>query len=263
MAKYNRKTMPPGSIYNFADQLFTTREFATYIEKRGSMIITNDPADFIARSVETRLSDQIISFENSILEKKYPEFRYLMNEFHDGILLFEISGKKVWNKAQEDSIGLHNYYEENKNKFLTREGISAKIYKLKINDGTKSLSTSFKKYSKYADGDKRMVEKYIKNKDTLLTIEEGTWYKGDNKTIDNLNRSKMQQETIIDGFPAIVIIKKVIDAVPLPFTEVQGEMITGFQEFLEVNWIKQLKDKYTVKVDNIVLEEIRKNLNNE
>ena len=73
----------------------------------------------------------------------------------------------------------------------------------------------------------------------------------------------MQQETIIDGFPSIVIVNKVIDAVPLPFTEVQGEMITGYQEYLEENWIKQLKEKYTVKIDNGVLEEIRKNLNNE
>ena len=73
----------------------------------------------------------------------------------------------------------------------------------------------------------------------------------------------MQQETIIDGFPSIVLVNKVIDAVPLPFTEIQGDIITSYQEFLEENWIKQLKSKYTVKIDNGVLEEIRKNLNNE
>lgn len=263
LAKYKRTGMPPGAIYTFADQQLTTRDFAAYIEKRGSMIVTNDPHDFIMRSVETRLSDQILSYENSVLEKKYPEFRYLMNEFHDGILLFEISSKKVWNKAQDDSAGLFKYYEENKNKFLTREGITAKIYTLKKSDGMKSLAKSFKKYSKYPDADKRMLEKFITKNDTLLTIKEGTWYKGDNKTIDNLNRVKKQQEAIIDGFPAIVVINKAIDAVPLPFTEVQGEIITGFQEYLEENWAKQLKGKYTVKIDNGVLEEIRKNLKNE
>ena len=69
------------------------------------MIVTNDPVYFINQSIETRASDQIIKYENSVLEKKYPEFRYLMNEFHDGILLFEISEKKVWNRVQEDSAG--------------------------------------------------------------------------------------------------------------------------------------------------------------
>jgi peptidyl-prolyl cis-trans isomerase SurA len=263
LAKYKRTGMPPGAIYTFADQQLTTRDFASYIEKRGSMIVTNDSVVFVTRSLETRLSDQILTYENSILEKKYPEFRYLMNEFHDGILLFEISGKNVWNKAQDDSAGLKKYYEENKNKFLTREGMTAKIYILKKRDGMKSLANTFKKYSKYPDGDKRIVEKYITKNDTLLTIEEGTWYKGDNKTIDNLDRTKMKLETIIEGFPSIVLVNKIIDAVPLSFTEVQGEIITGYQEYLEENWIKQLKGKYSVKIDNGVLEEIRKNLNHE
>jgi peptidyl-prolyl cis-trans isomerase SurA len=97
----------------------------------------------------------------------------------------------------------------------------------------------------------------------LLTIKEGTWYKGDNETIDNLDRGKMQQETIIDGFPSIIVTNKLIDAVPLPLSEVQGEILTAYQEYLETNWVKQLKGKYSVKIDRVVLEEIRKNLNNE
>ena len=64
------------------------------------MIVTNDSVIFINRSIETRSSDHLIDYENSVLEKKYPEFRYLINEFHDGMLLFEISGKKVWNRVK-------------------------------------------------------------------------------------------------------------------------------------------------------------------
>jgi peptidyl-prolyl cis-trans isomerase SurA len=186
-----------------------------------------------------------------------------MNEFHDGILLFDISGKKVWNKASNDSTGLKKYYEDNRNKFLTKEGMTAKIYTLKKSDGMKSLAKIFKEYSGYPDADKRMLKKFNIRNDTLLTIKEVTWYKGDNKTIDNLSRSKMQQETLIDGFPAIVVINKIIESVPRPFNEVQGEMIAGYQEYLEENWIRQLKGKYTVKIDKEVLEEIKKNLNNE
>jgi peptidyl-prolyl cis-trans isomerase SurA len=259
-AKYNRTGMPGGAIYLFADQQFSTRDFASYIEKRGSMINTKDSSVFIIQSLDTRLTDHILGYENSVLEKKFPEFRYLMNEFHDGILLFEISGKKVWNRAQEDSVGLKQYYEENKNKFLTKEGINAKIYTLKKSNDLKSLSNSFKKLSKYPDCDRRMTEKYIKKGDTLLTIKTGTWYKGENTGIDNLGTKKNQLETIIDGFPSIVIINKVIEAVPLPFREVQGEMITGFQQYLEDTWIKQLKNKYSVMINNGVLEEIRKSL---
>jgi len=76
-------------VYSFANQYITTNEFADYIEKRGSLLVTKDSSVFINRLIETRASDHLISYENSILEKKYPEFRYLMNEFHDGMLLLK------------------------------------------------------------------------------------------------------------------------------------------------------------------------------
>ena len=90
-----------------------------------------------------------------------------MNEFHDGILLFNISSEKIWNKAQEDSTGLMNYYELNKNNYL------------------------------------------------------------------------------------------------LPFSEVQGELIGDYQEWLTAEWIKQLKGKYPVTIENEVLEEVKQRLEND
>jgi peptidyl-prolyl cis-trans isomerase SurA len=263
LSKYDRVEMPGGIIYTFANQQLTTKEFATFIERRGLMIVTDDPAYFISKSIETRISDQIISYENSNLENKYPEFRYLMNEFHDGILLFEISGKKAWNKAQYDSTGLRQYYENNKNKFLTRRGISGSIYTLKKKDGMKSLTSAYKKFSKYPDPYNGMVKKFILKGDTLLSVRKGTWFKGDDKEIDNLNWIRGYQEYTADGYPRIAVIDRIIEPEPLPFGQVQGEMISGYQEYLENNWIKQLKENYSVKIDNAVLDETRKKLNNE
>ena len=166
-------------------------------------------------------------------------------------------------RATKYTIPNANYWHTSRKFDVMREGIIAKIYTLKKSDGMKSLADVLKKYSKYPDADKRMLEKFTKKNIPLLTIKEGTWYKGDNETIDNLNRGKIQQETIIDGFPSIIVINKLIDAVPLPLSEVQGEILTAYQEYLEANWVKQLKGKYSVKIDSGVLEEIRKNLNNE
>jgi peptidyl-prolyl cis-trans isomerase SurA len=263
LAKYNRKNIPAGTLYTFTNQQLTTRDFASYIEKRGSMIATTDSEYFIRQSLETSLSDQIFNYENSILEKKYPEFRYLMNEFHDGILLFEISGRKVWNKSQEDSAGLKKFYEDNKKNYLSKPGIEAKIYSLNNKEGMKSLSSAFKKFSKYEDADKRMINRFISKGDTLLTIKKGTWMKGDDKEIDTLKRVVGTRQMTWKGNPAIVVISKLLEPEPIPFTEVQGEVIAGYQDWLEKNWIKQLKDKYSVKINNDILEEIKKKLANE
>jgi len=263
LKKYDRSILPEGNIYSFANQYLTINDFTNYIEKRGDMIVTKDSAVFINSSLETRASDQLIAYENSVLEIKYPEFRYLMNEFHDGILLFEISGKKVWNRVTEDSVGLYKYYDDHKNNFLSRKGIEAKIYTLKSSDGEKTLASAYKKYYKKPDRDVKLLKHFNKRNDTLLIIKEGTWYKGDNNEINNIKWITGYQSFIINGFPSIININKVIEPVPSKFTEIQGEMIKGYQEFLESEWIKQLKDKYSVKIDGVVLNEVKKKLNNE
>jgi peptidyl-prolyl cis-trans isomerase SurA len=227
------------------------------------MIITVDPADFISKSIEARGSDQIISYENSILEKKYPEFRYMINEFHDGILLFEISGKNVWNRVSNDSSGLRGYYEEHKNNWLSRRGIEGKIYMLKSPDGGQLLTEEFKKYSRKPDLDDILLKKFNKKNDTLLFIKEGTWFKGDNPEIDKVEWISGSHSFTSEGFPSVILIKKVLEPSPLKFDDVKGEVMTGYQELLESEWIRQLNKKYSVKIDNSVLDEVKKNLKNE
>jgi peptidyl-prolyl cis-trans isomerase SurA len=263
LKKYDRANMPQGNLYSFANQYFTTSEFADYIGKRGSMIITRDSSIFINRSIETRASDHLINFENSVLETKYPEFRYLMNEFHDGILLFGISGEKVWNRVSNDSLGLLRYYEDHKNNYLSPQGIDAKIYTLKSSGDENMLSSAYKKYSRKPDTDRRMIEQFNKENDTLLTVKEGIWYKGEDPEIDNLQWITGLQTFKRHGQPSIIFIKKVLDAVPLKFEKIKGEIMTGFQDYLESEWVRQLKEKYSVKIDSLVLNEVKNKLNNE
>jgi peptidyl-prolyl cis-trans isomerase SurA len=261
--KYNRITMPDIKLYTFEKQNITTNEFADYIENRKLMIKTNDPTIFINTSIDTHVSDHIIDYENSILEKKYPEFRYLMNEFHDGLLMFEISGKRVWNKVSTDSAGIRNYYENHKMLYLSRIGVDTKIYTLKSLGGEKILKAAYEKYSRKKDVDRQLIDHFNKQNDTLLVIKEATFYKGDNRGIDSLKWVTGTQSLNIGGFPSLVVIKKVIPPAPLNFESVMGEMMAGYQEYLEKEWIKQLKEKFSVKIDSLILEEVKNKLINE
>ena len=263
LAHYDRKSMPGGAIYTYDSRSFSTSEFARDIETRGMMIDTRDPESFISQSIELSISDQIIKYEDSRLEEKYPDFRYLVKEFHDGILLFEISGDKVWNRSQNDTAGLINYYEMNKNKYLGSEGIEATVYSCLKEDKKKSFVSSFNRFRRFKDLDKRLYKKFNANGDTIINISKGTWYRGDDKEVDDIQWDKDVQEITFRGHPAIFVIERRIKPSPRPFNEVSGEIITGYQEYLENLWIEQLKDKYPVKIDNNVLEEVRKYLGNE
>jgi len=227
------------------------------------MIVTTDPAIFINRSIEAISNDQIIQYENSILEKKYPDFRYLINEFHDGILLFNISEKRIWSRAQEDSTGLTRYYEEHKADFLTKKGIEARIYTLRLPDGDKKLASTYRKYSRKKEGDRLMIEKINGKNDSLLVITKKIWYEGDDPDLDKIQWIKGKQNIRIKNFPAIIVINRLIEPAPLPLSEVEGEMISGYQDFLEKEWIEQLRTKYTVKINDRIYNMVKKSLMNE
>ncbi|HEX2922033.1 MAG TPA: peptidylprolyl isomerase, partial [Bacteroidales bacterium] len=260
LKKYDRAIIPEGNIYYFKDQSLSNTGFANYIEKRGNIIDTRDSAAFITLTLETRSSDHLISFENSLLEKKNPEFRYLMNEFHDGILMFEVSADKIWNPVSEDTSRLIKYYEDNKSKYLSEPGIEAKIYTLREAGGQQTLTSFFKKYSRKSNYDALLLKKFNRKNDSLLVITEGRWFKGQDKTLDNLEWVTGNQPCIFNGFPSIVVINKLIDSVPIAFELVEENVVNSFQEYLENTWLKQLKERYTVKVDNSVLSEVKKKL---
>jgi peptidyl-prolyl cis-trans isomerase SurA len=112
---YKPGSIPQGEIYSFADQHLSAAGFAEMIEKKAVNLRGSGPERFIDSGIDLFSSDQLTNYEDSNLEKKYPDFRYLMNEFHDGILLFDISSEKIWNRVQEDSVGLHNFYLAHKN----------------------------------------------------------------------------------------------------------------------------------------------------
>jgi len=267
--KYKRENIPEGNIFSFSDQYLSSIDFADYLENRGNMMITNNPAQFIDASIESIVADKIIRYEDSILEEKYPDFRYLMIEFHDGILLFDISSKKVWNKVQEDSTGLMDYYETHKNNFLSKKGIEGRILTLNTSDPSKAakvsknLAAAYKRFKGKADADARLYAKFNRNGDTLLTINEGRWVEGDDHEIDELNWIAGVQTFIKNGMPSLIDIKRIEKPEPLSFDEVKADMISGYQDWLTEEWIRQLKEKYPVKIDNLVFEEVKKRISNE
>ncbi len=263
ISKYDRNVLPSGNIYSFDGQHLSARDFADYLENRGYMTITDNPGYYIDTSIESILSDDIMKYENSGLEKKYPDFRYLMNEFHDGILLFDISSKNVWNKVQEDTAGLQNYYNLNKNNYLSKKSIEAKIYTLKESGGAKRLASAYKKYSRKSGTDTKLKDKFNIKGDTLLTITEGKWFAGDDTEIDGIKWTAGVHHFIKKDFPSLLVINKVNEPEPLPFKEVQAEIISGYQDWLTEEWVKQLKKKYIVKIDNLVFDEVKKRLGNE
>ena len=98
----------------FADVEITAEEFAKYINRFKGMRLTQDEfASFLEERFDMFVQDKMNRYENAHLLEKYADLRDLVQEFHDGMVLYEINTSKVWAAAVQDSTGLEKFYEEN------------------------------------------------------------------------------------------------------------------------------------------------------
>ena len=104
-------------IATFADQKVDAAGFAGYLGRFQGVEMKGSLEEFIEERFQYYIYDKVLTYENSILEEKYPEFKNLVEEYFNGMLLYEINSQNIWNKSLQDSVGLEKFYEEIKTQF--------------------------------------------------------------------------------------------------------------------------------------------------
>jgi len=192
----------------------------------------------------------IIQYEDSKLENKYPEFRSLVQEYHDGLLLFSVSEKKIWQRASSDTLGLLAFYETNKQKYMWGERFRGVIVACSNPDIKDDVEDKLDQGIPVAE-----LYDMFDVDENLIQIEEGTWSKGENRIVDFYvwNGEKPGDWKVDSGF----VKGEFIGTEPKLLEESRGFHISDYQQFLEEKWLRELKQKYTVKVNRKVLKTIK------
>ena len=246
----NSQTIP-GTFITFADQEISISELINYYV--ATKKLGNDLDVKVNQIAEMRL----MQYEDSQLEAQYPEFANLMQEYHDGILLFEVSNKEVWEKAIKDTDGLQKYFKKNKKNYAWSEP-RYKGFVIKCKDETtaKKLKKTIKKMNPDS------VSKYIRtqiNNDTITfaTAERGLWKQGENSYVD-LTEYKAQNVKVEreENLPIVIVVGKMLKQ-PEIYTDVRGAITADYQNYLEKMWIEQLRNKHMVKINKEVLNTLR------
>ncbi len=242
-------------LFKFDDKEFTNKDFAEYLQKTQKLHKEGQIKHYIDTKFDEYVEKTIKKHELSKLPEKNDEFKYLMQEYHDGLLLFDITNDKVWNKAVKDTIGLKNYYKENRNEYTQKLNLA--IYSYSSKKGMKKIIRVLKKKEEENYSDSLVVEIVNKRKDYISLQDTGLFKKGDNPEVDYLI-SKMKNNEI-ENDRRIVIDKKNKKIIylknNLPY--VKGLVTADYQEELEKEWIKELRSRYKVEVNKDVLEKIK------
>jgi peptidyl-prolyl cis-trans isomerase SurA len=250
----------------FKKVLFTTSEGSKNVAQLMNYIVFNHRKNRpqpIFNYVDSRFGEfveiTLTDIEKSTLPERFPEYRYILQEYHDGILLFDLMDQKVWTHAVEDTIGLENFHKQNKLNYMWEERTSAVIVSC---DSTVDVSLiKSKAAKKIASGkwdEDKLNSKYCSS-DSIrcITLKEIKVEDGANDRVDALNKTKGAGEIYSEnGTNNFVIGRGMIKATPKKLNETRGQVTSDYQDHLEKLWLKELRNKYEVKVNNELLSKI-------
>ena len=203
-------------------------------------------------------NEEVKAYADAHLEEKYSELRNLVNEYHDGILLFDVSLREVWDKASQDVEGLTAFFKANKKNYVW-DAPRFKGHIIYAKDETSAKVA--KQIIKTADPDS--VMSYLNqrvNVDSVLyvKVERGIWTAGKSAAADKYGfKLKDAEYTPKEDFPIVIAVGKVIKA-PQVYTDDRAKVVTDYQDFLEKTWVANLREKYSWSINQEVWNSIKK-----
>ena len=246
------------TLFTFADKSYSQADFVDYL-KKNSFTDKIAASEIVNDKLKLFVTQELLAYEDTQLEKKYDDFRFLMNEYHDGILLFEVSNNEVWDKASKDTEGLANYFENHKSDYIwEKPHFKGRVISCKDKETFKAAKAIVKKT--HSDS----IDKYLRTRlnDSIqyVKIEKGIYVPGDNKAIDKFG-FKVKKSTFepTAEYPYVFVTGKNLKNHPEDYTDVRGLVTADYQEYLEKEWIAMLRAKFPVVVDKKVLEKVKKN----
>jgi peptidyl-prolyl cis-trans isomerase SurA len=193
------------------------------------------------------------------LSAKDPEMRYLIQEYHDGLLFYEISNREVWDKAQKDTLALEKWFKKNKKKYAWNETrFKGMAYHTRELADVEAVKKTVKKLPFKDWGDKLRL---TFNADTAqgirIRVEKGIFRKGDNALVDSIVFKKDTITKPVKKYPYDAVYGKKLKG-PEDWTDVSAQVVTDLQEEYERLWVEELRRRYTFSVDESVLGTVNK-----
>lgn len=247
-------------LFSTKDQSWTVQDFVEFIYKNQKRQGFLTPGAYAYQLYDRYLQQEVFAYEDSKLEDKYPDFKALVQEYHDGILLFSLMENEVWNKAVEDTLGLQDYYERNKESYMWNDRVRAVVVTCQRKDNVEEIKNLLVEGIEIDS-----LRTYVKENKSQASVRLSFYQKGDNVNVD---ATQWQDGAIavypsaVDNTTQIVKIVEVRQPEPKTFKEARGLVTSGYQAELEKQWLEQLREKYSVTVDEKLLNKVKNNYKN-
>lgn len=234
---------------------FTGKTFLEYVKVQQKSGITLKPVNKLVDLLYKKFIDENLnSYYNDNLETEFPEFSYVMDEYRDGLLLFDLMEKEIWERSKSDTLGLKAFYETQKDKHKWKTRLNLITASSTKKDMVKKAQDMLKKGKSIQEIKDKLNTKDVVN----IMLTENTLEVGDANipagTKEEIGITEISQK---GEYFYVSKVNKVIPETFKSFDECKGKIVNDYQQYLEQNWVGELKKEFNVSINSTVFDKLK------
>ena len=245
-------------IITIGETLVTYKDFADHLMKNQRKYYKRkaNVKAVVNTEYDAFLEAKILKYREDNLEFENEDFAFVLKEYRDGLLLFDLMEQEVWNAASKDSVGLQNYYETNRSNYVWKDRVDAVIFSSASEEEVSKFRDELLKSDINID---EVYQKALDEKSSSMITTKDVFEKGNSSLPTDFVFTNGPSKIYNHNDSYIVIyVKEVLPSGYKTLEEARGKIVSDYQGDIEENWVKSLNDRYEVKIDKSVLKRVKR-----
>lgn len=243
-------------LFHIGKASYKVSDFVDYIQQKQRAQKFVSAQTYAYQLFEAFQREKVLDYADAHLEEKYPEFKSLVKEYNDGILLFDLMDQEVWSKAVQDTLGLREYHAKHASNYMWEDRVKACVI-------TVNRPESLPKVKQYLDEGvpfDSLRSTLARDSVNFVYVRQGLYQHGDNKYVDQTEWKvgvRNEISSTVDNSTVIVNIIELRKPEEKTLGEARGLVTSDYQVELEEKWMETLHKKYPVTINEKVLQQVR------
>jgi len=247
------------AVFTIKDSTYTYQGFAEYLmsAQRNYANKQLKPDLLVRKEYDAYLEKSLLTYQEEHLEEENEDFAHVLQEYRDGLLLFDLMEKEIWNKASNDTIGLQSFFEKHQSDYVWKDRADATLL---TSASEKELAKARKAVKKGKSLETVLADANKRDASTILATTQV--FEQDNSSLPDAFKFSEGISEVFEHNEAyhFLITKAVLPAGPKTLQEARGKVVSDYQTQLENSWLESLHERYKVQIDSAAVELVKSKL---
>ncbi|MDI1315944.1 peptidylprolyl isomerase [Flavobacterium sp.] len=262
---YESKWTLPANANDYKAPLLTInnkriegKTFLEFVDKQQKAASKTKPLSNLIEELYTKFQDeQLTAYYDENLENDFPDFANVMEEYRDGLLLFDLMEKEIWDRAKTDTIGLNKFYEAHKMEHLWKKRVEVTVASSTKLEMIKKAQALLKKNTEPQEVKDQLNLNNVVN----VMTNSGVFEEGSDALPKTMKYDVGVSEVFKEGeYYFVTNVERILPESVKSLEECKGKMVNDYQQYLEQGWVADLKKEFTVKTNTTVFERVKQQL---